>query len=181
MVGPQIWLAEEAESRPAIEWYEFPGPTITLLGDALQERREIRMMVRWRDGVTGALDYLSEAQCQDGLRGRIEETVRFLGLRCEVLDAGHFNRDAKRLAAWSALVRYLHPAQAISEWPLCNRIAELIDKDGPRTVFEVSQVCKSDAETILSACAYLLHIGNLAFDEQRGRFDVRSRLRSASS
>lgn len=177
-VGSQYWLAREAESRANLTSFEFPGPTISLLGDRTGAKRALAMTVMWRDGVTGAFDFLTEHEIQEGLRNQVEESVKAIGLRCEVFEYEFFRQEADRLRAWSAVVRYLHPKLLPSQWPLSEQIARLIVEEGARTVREAAQYYKVDAQTMLVAAAHLIYIGRVLFNHDRGTYDFASRLRS---
>lgn len=176
LVGPQIYLQEIAESRPEIVSYSFPGPLLALDDQLPKVDHTVRMTATWKDGVTGALDFLSRAQAEQNLAPRISIRARDIGLRIEVFEASNLHKMERHYSSWRQLVRFLHPMLRPEGWGVTKTIQ---GEDWPRDRLSIADMCritKSDKQAVLTATAFLIHAGYLTFDSDRGFFDLRSKV-----
>jgi hypothetical protein len=175
LVGVQIALAEVAESRPTIQDFTFPGPEITLDVDP-PTKHSVRMSARWRDGVTGAIDYLSTSQVKDGVRDQVLLAATRIGLRIEIIDPDDLLKQEKHLSSWRQLARYLHPMLEPSDWGVTEKLQK---DDWPRERMSISDLSSKagvEPQTALVAAAYLIHRGTVSFDSERGSYDLLSKV-----
>lgn len=175
LIGPQIALSEVAESRPDVESYTFPGPTISQRGDA-KEVHQVRMSVTFRNGVTGGIDYLSSLQIANGYREWISETARKLDLHLEMVTQQDLRDRAKHYESWRQLVRHLHPTHKPAQWPLSEELRAI---DLPRervSINELRRLTKTQGQDILVAVAFLVYSGAFCFDTERGTYDLGSKV-----